>query len=163
MGAIECLYTVFSYRPEVIASTSVGSINAIALAQAENDDEALAQARKLRRVWDSLTGPREIYEVHDWVSRLTHSDSLDLGAGVNIRIEDAIIQFIFEHLLANAEKTTSLATLGPLFLSMLIYKLVTVRRVAVAHEETPGNGEVSASSCQGSSCLFTLPRPGTPA
>ena len=113
MGAIECLYTVFSYRPEVIASTSVGSINAIALAQAENDDEALAQARKLRRVWDSLTGPREIYEVHNWVSRLTHSDSLDLGAGVNIRIEDAIIQFIFEHLLANAEKTTSLATLGP--------------------------------------------------
>lgn len=47
MGAIDCLYTVFGYRPEVIAGTSVGSINAIALAQAENDDEALAQVRKL--------------------------------------------------------------------------------------------------------------------
>ena len=43
-------------------------------------------------------------------------------------------------------------------------ELVTVRRVAAAHEGTPGNGEVTSHlQRQGSSCLFTLPRPGTPA
>lgn len=94
MGAIDCLYTVFGYRPQAIAGTSVGSINAIALAQASNDDEALSQMRKLRTVWDSLTGPGDFYAVRDWFARLTRSQSLDLGAGVHIRIEDAIIQLL---------------------------------------------------------------------
>jgi len=114
MGAIDCLYTVFGYRPDVIAGTSVGSINAIALAQAENDDEALAQVRKLREVWNSLTGPGDFYNVREWFSRLTRTDSLDLGAGVHIRIEDAVIQLIFENLAGNVEEATSLATLEPL-------------------------------------------------
>jgi predicted acylesterase/phospholipase RssA len=114
MGALDCLYTVFRYRPQVIAGTSVGSVNGILLAQAENDDEALAQVRKLRGVWDSLTGPGDFYAVRDWVARLTRSTSLDLGTGVHIRLEDAIIQFIFENLWTNIQKTTSLAVLDPL-------------------------------------------------
>lgn len=130
MGAIDCLYTVFGYRPEVIAGTSVGSINAIALAQAENDDEALVQAGKLRGVWNSLTGPGDFYQVRDWVSRLTRSDSLDLGAGVTIRIEDAVIQFLFGNLMANVETSTSLAVLDPLEARMRTPEMFNAAKLA---------------------------------
>ena len=105
---------MFGFRPEVIAGTSVGSINAIALAQASTSNEGLAQMRKLRGVWDSLVGPGDFYTVRDWFSRLTRSDSLDLGGSIHVRLEDAIIQFLFENMLDKAEKSTSLATLDPL-------------------------------------------------
>jgi len=114
VGALDCLYTVFGYRPDVIAGTSVGSVNALALAQASTDDEKLAQLRTLLTVWRSMTGPGSFYTNRQWFADITRSESLSLGGGLSLRIEDVVVQILFNNLIGTAEHSTSLAVLDPL-------------------------------------------------
>ena len=82
MGAIDCLYTVFGYRPDVIAGTSVGSVNALVLAQASSSNDKLTQMTKLRSIWLSLTGPNDFYTIQPWLARILKANSLDFGGGL---------------------------------------------------------------------------------
>lgn len=117
VGALWFLYDVLGYRPDVIASTSVGSINALALAQGKTADEQLAQLKKLLRVWRSLNEARDFYIVRQWFKDLTMSDSIDLSrglGGLSARIEHTIAQLAFNNLIGNAVGSPSLAELTPL-------------------------------------------------
>jgi NTE family protein len=114
IGALEYLYTVLNYRPDVIAATSVGSINGIALAQGRTPAEQLAQLNSLLEVWRSLASPGDFYTVRQWVLNLTRSTTLNFGEGLSIRIEDFITEFLFNNLINNASRSPSIADLGPL-------------------------------------------------
>jgi predicted acylesterase/phospholipase RssA len=114
MGAIWYLYEVLDYRPDVISATSVGSVNALMLAQATADNEHFPQMRKLLDIWRSLTGPGDFYTVRQFVTDVTKKNDLDLGAHVNVNVFDLLIQVVFNDLWGRVEKATSLAVLDPL-------------------------------------------------
>ncbi|MEW1927190.1 patatin-like phospholipase family protein [Streptomyces sp. NPDC088360] len=114
MGAIRYLYEVLDYKPDVIAATSVGSVNALMLAQATAEDEHLPQMQRLLGIWRSLTGPGDFYTMRQFVTDLLKKDSLDLGANVDIRMVDLLIQVVFNDLYNRVRKATSLAVLDPL-------------------------------------------------
>src|SRR5207247_1059399 len=80
MGAIEFLYEVFGYRPDFLATTSVGSVNGIKLAEgappATNDsatilsavaagviDEQLTAMRGLKQIWLGIQGPSNFFVI----------------------------------------------------------------------------------------------------
>jgi predicted acylesterase/phospholipase RssA len=130
MGALDCLYTVFGYRPDVIAGTSVGSINGLVLAQAKTDADKLAQMLKLRSIWRSLNGCGDFYQVQQWLEDLTRSKCLDFGQGLSVRIEDVVAQLAFNNLGWNAKRSTSLAKLDPLEKKMRDPSLLDTKKLA---------------------------------
>jgi predicted acylesterase/phospholipase RssA len=121
---------VFGYRPDVIAGTSVGSVNALVLAQANTDTDKVAQMVKLRSIWRSLNGPGDFYEVRQWLKDLTNKVSLDFGSGLSVRVEDVIVQAVFNNLASNAKRSTSLATLKPLENKMRDLALLDPKKLA---------------------------------
>jgi predicted acylesterase/phospholipase RssA len=76
VGALEYLYKVENYRPDVISSTSVGSINALAIAQGATPAAQLAQLNILLGIWRGLSSPTQFYTLRQWAricSRATAS------------------------------------------------------------------------------------------
>jgi predicted acylesterase/phospholipase RssA len=116
-GALEYLYKVRKYRPDVIASTSVGSINGIALAQAANAKDQLARLDVLLGIWRGLSRPTQFYMLRQWAADLLGTDGIDLGA-LSIDMGHALEQILFHNLIGNALSSPSLAQLDPLELTM---------------------------------------------
>ena len=128
MGAIDCLYTVFGYRPDVIAGTSVGSVNALVLAQASSGNDKLTQMTKLRSIWLSLTGPNDFYTIQPWLARILKANSLDFGGGLSPSIPDLIAEVVFNP--GDIERSTSLAVLDPLGNKMAEPGMVDLAKLA---------------------------------
>jgi hypothetical protein len=80
MGAIKCLYEAYGFRPDLIAGTSVGSVNGIKLAAAppptNNDageflermsrgevDVQLLEMKQLEMIWNNILVPGDFFEV----------------------------------------------------------------------------------------------------
>jgi NTE family protein len=80
LGAVTALYEVYGFRPDVISGTSVGSVNAIMLAQApppaRNDaasilanvaaggnDPGIGVLRRLQAEWDTFLSPADFFAV----------------------------------------------------------------------------------------------------
>jgi NTE family protein len=118
VGALECLYTQFGYRPEVIAGTSVGSVNGLAIAQGRTPDEQLEQLNKLLGVWRNLSAPSHVYITKPWVQRLLRTEGLAFSSLPSPRIEDGIVELLFYNLEGEIERTTALAVLDPLEMKM---------------------------------------------
>ncbi|XXF81548.1 patatin-like phospholipase family protein [Myxococcaceae bacterium GXIMD 01537] len=76
MGAIECLYEVFGYRPDILAATSVGAINGFKLAEAPppavNDATAILAAVAAGTVDPQLKAMRELKQ--QWIDFLAPTD-----------------------------------------------------------------------------------------
>ena len=113
-GALECLYTQFGYRPDVISGTSVGSVNGLAIAQGSTPDEQLDQLGKLLDVWRNLSEPRHVYITEPWVARLTRSDGLAFSSLPSPQAEDAIVELLLYDLTGEIGRTSALAVLDPL-------------------------------------------------
>src|SRR5690349_21450638 len=76
LGALTALYDVYGFRPDVIAGTSVGSVNGIMLAQgappAVNDPAAILAAVAAGTIDPQLTALRRLEA--EWDTFLTTSD-----------------------------------------------------------------------------------------
>ncbi len=79
MGAEQCLFRDIRYRPVGIASTSVGSVNATAIA--ENSPEGLD---KLSTTWLSLTSVHDMYQAEDWIHTVDGLDTFHGTLGIHL-------------------------------------------------------------------------------
>jgi NTE family protein len=127
IGALEYLYKVRKYRADVIASTSVGSINGIALAQADKPDEQVKRLDLLLRIWRGLARPQDFYTLRPWAEAMLQTDSIDLGA-LSIDEPHVVEQIVFNNLIGNAKASPSIALLDPL--ESLMRPLVDPKKLA---------------------------------
>lgn len=93
MGAVRCLYEAYGFRPDVIASTSVGSVNGVKLASApppaNNDAAAILAAMRNGQVDGQLTQMRELEQL--WQTFLSPSDFFAVRAPFkNTVVEEAV-------------------------------------------------------------------------
>src|SRR3712207_5277893 len=71
MGAVKALYTIFGVRPDVITSTSVGSINGVKLAEGGSpkpgvNDPARQAMSELENTWDGLQVNENMFVLRQW-------------------------------------------------------------------------------------------------
>jgi NTE family protein len=70
-GAIAALITDMGLRPDVLAGTSAGSLNAIVLAHARTPDEYPEMVERLLATWSGLRAPSDMYVPRPWLADLT--------------------------------------------------------------------------------------------
>lgn len=108
-GALLYLYDEVGLRPDAIASTSVGSINAVELLMGDDADRSAAS--RLRDVWvDDLMNERSMWDEELWLTTVKarlRSDPVDLAVTILINplgglIAAAVELDAIERLLASA-------------------------------------------------------------
>ncbi len=72
LGALEYLYEHDEqFRPTIFVGTSAGSILASNLAQSTDRVEQIEYLRMLRRIWDEMQKPDDMFTPRPWFARLT--------------------------------------------------------------------------------------------
>ncbi|SHJ52201.1 Patatin-like phospholipase [Tessaracoccus bendigoensis DSM 12906] len=72
LGALEYLYEHDEqFRPSIFVGTSAGSILASSLAQSGRREEQVEYLRMLRRIWDEMVQPSDMFTPRPWFDRLS--------------------------------------------------------------------------------------------
>jgi len=83
-GAIAALVTDLGLRPDVLAGTSAGSLNAIILAHARTPDEYPDMVERMLVTWTSLRSDSDMYVPRQWLADLTpglRRSALEIAGG----------------------------------------------------------------------------------
>ena len=77
VGALRYLYDEKKFRPDAIAGTSVGAINAVDLVMGDDAATETMPARnaaaRLAQTWLSLTGNQDMWAEEPWLTKATRS------------------------------------------------------------------------------------------
>lgn len=69
VGALRYLYEI-GIRPQIVAGSSVGAINALKLVEGDDPSPAPNQAQKLEEIWRGLTGDHDMFQLEPWLQTI---------------------------------------------------------------------------------------------